>query len=187
MSKVASSHILFNELIFFCSIYLFFIKTGYELSKALSFWTLDKNDCRTMLVKWSNFEDFFLLGILHFFIVVTHHCEVITYERYCIIRCKAGPHRIGIRAGGGGESRAANSDRGLVLGEGMSRRTGSRARPRRVFFSDSDSDSDEAFQISRKLGLVHVEFFCVLVQQLWIEVSRKQYVVCPPSTTGPET
>jgi hypothetical protein len=36
------------------------------------------------------------------------------------------------------------------------------------FFSDSesDSDSDEAFQISRKLGLVHVEFFCVLVQQL---------------------
>ncbi len=35
------------------------------------------------------------------------------------------------------------------------------------FFSDrdSDSDSDEAFQISRKLGLVHVEFFCVLVQQ----------------------
>ncbi len=29
----------------------------------------------------------------------------------------------------------------------------------------SDTDSDEAFQISRKLGLVHVEFFCVLVQQ----------------------
>ncbi len=39
--------------------------------------------------------------------------------------------------------------------------------PLRAFFSDtdSDSDSDEAFQISRKLGLVHVEFFCVLVQQ----------------------
>ncbi len=26
----------------------------------------------------------------------------------------------------------------------------------------------EAFQISRKLGLVHVEFFCVLVQQLCV-------------------
>jgi hypothetical protein len=71
---------------------------------------------------------------------------------------------------GGGESRAANSDRGLVLSVGMSRRTGSRALPRRAFFSDSDSDrdSDEAFQISRNLVLVHVEFFCVLVQQLWL-------------------
>jgi hypothetical protein len=69
---------------------------------------------------------------------------------------------------GGGESRAANSDRRLVLGVGMSRRTGSRARPRRAFFSDSDSDSDsdEAFQISHNLGHVQVEFFCVLVQQL---------------------
>ena len=72
--------------------------------------------------------------------------------------------------GGGGKFRAANSDRGLVLGVGGSRRTGSRARPRRAFFSDSDSDSYEAFQISRKLGLVHVEFFCVLVQQPWIYV-----------------
>jgi len=35
---------------------------------------------------------------------------------------------------------------------------------------DNDSDSDEAFQISRKLGLIHVEFFCVLVQQPWIYV-----------------
>ncbi len=36
---------------------------------------------------------------------------------------------------GGGESRAANSDRGLVLGMGGSRKTGSWARPRRDFFS----------------------------------------------------
>ncbi len=42
-------------------------------------------------------------------------------------------------------------DRGLGRGE--------------PFFPESDSDSDETFQISRKLGLVHVEFFCVLVQQ----------------------
>ncbi len=35
----------------------------------------------------------------------------------------------------GGESRVANSDRGLVLGVGGSRITGSRARPRRDFFS----------------------------------------------------
>jgi hypothetical protein len=37
----------------------------------------------------------------------------------------------------------------------------------------SDSDSDEAFQISRKLGLVHVEFFCVLIQQLCLELRRR--------------
>jgi hypothetical protein len=35
--------------------------------------------------------------------------------------------------------------------------------------SDSDSDSDETFQISRKLGLVHVEFFCLLDSQLWMQ------------------
>ncbi len=29
-----------------------------------------------------------------------------------------------------------------------------------------DSDSNETFQISRKLGLVHVEFFCLLDSQL---------------------
>jgi hypothetical protein len=75
-----------------------------------------------------------------------------------------------MQSGGGGESRAANSDRGLVIGVGGSRRTGSRARPRRAFFSDtdSDSDSDEAFQISHKLGLIHVEFFCLLDSQLWV-------------------
>ncbi len=80
------------------------------------------------------------------------------------------------QGGGGGESRAANSDRGLVLSVGglgeLDRGLG-RGEP---FFSDtdSDSDSDEAFQISRKLGLVHVEFFCVLVQQ-----------PCPPPPPGP--
>ncbi len=44
-------------------------------------------------------------------------------------------------------------DRGLGRGE--------------TFFHDSDSDrdSDETFQISRKLGLVHVEFFCLLDSQ----------------------
>ncbi len=34
-----------------------------------------------------------------------------------------------------GGSRSANSDRGLVLGVGGSRKTKSRARPRRDFFS----------------------------------------------------
>ncbi len=44
-------------------------------------------------------------------------------------------------------------DRGLGRGE--------------PFFPDSDSDSDcdETFQISRKLGRVHVEFFCLLDSQ----------------------
>ena len=53
-------------------------------------------------------------------------------------------------------------DRGLGRGE--------------TFFPDSDSDrdsdrdSDETFQISRKLGLEHVEFFCLLDSQLWFHV-----------------
>ena len=44
-------------------------------------------------------------------------------------------------------------DRGLGRGE--------------PFFPDSDSDSDrdETFQISRKLSRVHVEFFCILDSQ----------------------
>jgi len=38
-----------------------------------------------------------------------------------------------------------------------------------TFFPDSgsDRDSDETFQISRNLGLEHVEFFCLLDSQLW--------------------
>jgi hypothetical protein len=48
-------------------------------------------------------------------------------------------------------------DRGLSRGE--------------TFFHDSDSDrdsdrdSDETFQISQNLGLIHVEFFCLLDSQ----------------------
>ena len=44
-------------------------------------------------------------------------------------------------------------DRGLGRGE--------------TFFHDSDSDrdSDDTFQISRNLGLEHVEFFCLLDSQ----------------------
>jgi hypothetical protein len=46
-------------------------------------------------------------------------------------------------------------DRGLGRGE--------------TFFpnSGSDRDSDETFQISRNLGLVHVEFICLLDSQPW--------------------
>jgi hypothetical protein len=88
-----------------------------------------------------------------------------------IVNINGHPSSQCTRAGGGG-SRAANSDRGLVLGVGGSQRTRSRAPRGEPFFSDTDSD--EAFQISRKLGLVHVEFFCVLVQQLCSELSAYQ-------------
>ncbi len=44
---------------------------------------------------------------------------------------------------------------------------------------DSDSDSDETFQISRKLGLVHVEFFCLLDSQLWC-----YYITVCPATAA---
>ena len=45
-------------------------------------------------------------------------------------------------------------DRGLGRGEN--------------FFPDSgsDRDSDETFQISRKLGLEHIELFCLLIHSL---------------------
>jgi hypothetical protein len=72
-----------------------------------------------------------------------------------------------------GESRTANSDRGLVLAVGGSRKTKSRAFPRRDFFPDSgDRDSDKTFQISRNLGLEHVEFVCLLDSQLWTHVTK---------------
>ena len=81
------------------------------------------------------------------------------------------------------DTRAANSDRGLVLGVGglgkLDRGLG-RCEP---FFPDSDSDSDsnETFQISRKLGLVHVEFFCLLYSHFhsldwkWNIVTNENY------------
>jgi hypothetical protein len=45
-----------------------------------------------------------------------------------------------------------------------------------TFFPDSDSDrdSDETFQISQKLGLVNVEFFCLLDSQLCLYPSAHE-------------
>jgi hypothetical protein len=42
-----------------------------------------------------------------------------------------------------------------------------RGRDRGETDSGSDRDSDETFQISRNLGLEHVEFVCLLDSQLW--------------------
>jgi hypothetical protein len=91
-------------------------------------------------------------------------------ERIGLVLAKTGSINSGTeyRAGGGG-SRSANSDRGLVLGVG-----GGLGKPDRglgrgeTFFPDSgsDRDSDETFRISRNLGLQHVEFFCLLDSQL---------------------
>jgi hypothetical protein len=50
-----------------------------------------------------------------------------------------------------------------------------------TFFPDSGSDrgserdSDETFQISRNLGLEHVEFFCLLDSQPWMKVQVFAY------------
>jgi hypothetical protein len=48
------------------------------------------------------------------------------------------------------------------------------------FFPDSgsDRDSDETFQISRNLGLEHVEFVCLLDSQLYT-VSISVYISVP--------
>jgi hypothetical protein len=83
--------------------------------------------------------------------------------------------------GGGGESRAANSDRGLVLGvRGLGKPDRGLGRGE-TFFPDSssDRDSDETFQISRKHGLVHVEFFCLLDSQPWFGGTVLTYVTRP--------
>jgi hypothetical protein len=70
--------------------------------------------------------------------------------------------------GGGGESRTANSDRGLVFSVGGLGKLDCGLGRGETFFHDSNSDrdSDETFQISRKLGHEHVEFFCLLDSQL---------------------
>ena len=75
---------------------------------------------------------------------------------------------------GEGESRAANSDRGLVLGVGGLGKP-NRGRDRgETFFPDSgsDRDSDETFQISRNLGLELDEFVCLLDSQPWLQPPR---------------
>ncbi len=69
-----------------------------------------------------------------------------------------------------------NSDQGLVLGEGGLGKLDRGLGRGETFFPDSDSDrdSDENFQISRNLGLVHVEFICLLDSQPWSMVPSNQ-------------
>jgi hypothetical protein len=103
------------------------------------------------------------------FYIIVSECEQTFYYIFFkhIVHISGHPSSQCTRAGGRGggvssrEQRwRARSRRGGGLGE-LDRGLG-RGEP---FFSDTDSDSDEAFQISHRLGLVHVEFFCVLVQQ----------------------
>jgi hypothetical protein len=70
--------------------------------------------------------------------------------------------------GGGWGSRTANSDRGLVLGVGGLEKLDGGRDCGETFFPDSgsDRDNDGTFQISRKLGHEHDEFFCLLFSQL---------------------
>ncbi len=85
--------------------------------------------------------------------------------KICLTNCICGNIIWHVRVSSREQRSRARSRRG------GSRKTGSRARPRRDFFPDSDSDrdSDETFQISRNLGLVHVEFFCLLDSQPWFQ------------------
>jgi hypothetical protein len=50
--------------------------------------------------------------------------------------------------------------------------------------SGSDRDSDETFQISRNLGLEHVEFVCLLDSQLWNKYTVYTYTVCKRGGMG---
>jgi hypothetical protein len=68
---------------------------------------------------------------------------------------------------GGGESQPRTAIEGSFSawgGLGKLDRGLGRGEP---FFPDSDSNCDETFQISRKLGRVQVEFFCLLDSQPW--------------------
>jgi hypothetical protein len=68
---------------------------------------------------------------------------------------------------GGGESRAATAIEGSFSAWGGLGKLDRGLGRGKTFFPDSDSDRDrdETFQISRNLGLVHVEFFCLLDSQ----------------------
>ena len=91
--------------------------------------------------------------------------------QHCIFSINSGTEH---RAGGGGKSRTANSDRALVLGVGGVSENQSAVAE--TLFPDSgrDRDSDETIQISRNLGLEHVEFVCLLDSQLCLCDVTKQ-------------
>jgi hypothetical protein len=76
--------------------------------------------------------------------------------------------------GGGGSLELQTAIEGSFSAWGVSENwiVGS-AAGRLFFLTTSYRDSDETFQISRKLGLVHVEpeFFCLLDSQLWLQLT----------------
>ncbi len=68
---------------------------------------------------------------------------------------------------GGGVSSREQRSRARSQRGGVSENRIAGSAVARLFFPDSgsDRDSDETFQISRNLGLEHVEFFCLLDSQ----------------------
>jgi hypothetical protein len=75
-------------------------------------------------------------------------------------------HASSIRAGGGGLDPRTAIESSFSAWGGLGKPNRGRGRGE-TFFPDSGSnrDSDETFQISRNLGLEHVEFFCLLDSQ----------------------
>ena len=74
------------------------------------------------------------------------------------------------RAGGGGLDPRTAIEVSFSAWGGLGKPN--RGRDRGETDSGSDRDSDETFQISRNLGLEHVEFVCLLDSQLcgrWIQ------------------
>ena len=77
------------------------------------------------------------------------------------------------QSGGGGGSREPRTAIELSFSVWGGLGKPNRGRDRgETFFPDSgsDRDSDETFQISRNLGLEHVEFVCLLDSQLWFSM-----------------
>ncbi len=77
----------------------------------------------------------------------------------------------GCRYGGGVSSREQRSRARSRRGGGLGKPDHGLSRGETFFPDDgSDCDSDETFQISRNLGLIHVEFISLLDSQPWLKI-----------------
>ncbi len=121
------------------------------------------------------YYDFLLYIFLYFCVVNTvifFHFKFFIFQ--CSVRGQEKGRYMQRGGGGGGGSRTATSIEGSFsawvglgkLDRGLGRGV--------TFFPDSDSDRDETFQISRKHGLEHVEFICLLDSQLWLKHTIQQ-------------
>ncbi len=99
-------------------------------------------------------------------------------ERIGLVFAKTGSINSGTehRAGGGGLDPRTSIEGSFSAWGGLGKLERGLGRGETFFpDSNSDRDSDETFQISRKHGLVHVEFICLLDSQPWFYMTFPRY------------